>query len=61
MANDIFDILRILREYCNSVDNSCKNCPLYNTLRYDESCPIDKAIDEIEKVNTILERQVIHK
>lgn len=58
MVPDIFEIQKLLREYCNSVDDSCKNCPLYNTLRYDESCPIDKAID---KINTILERQVIPK
>lgn len=56
MGYDIFDIQKILREYCNSVCDSCNNCPLYNTLRYDESCPIDKAIDKIEKINTILER-----
>ena len=56
MAYDIFDIQKILREYCNTVHDSCKNCPLYNTLRYDESCPIDQAIDKLEKINTILER-----
>jgi len=56
MTYDIFDIQKILREYCNSVYDSCKNCPLYTTLRYDESCPIDKAIGKIEKLNTILER-----
>ena len=56
MTYDIFEIQKILREYCNSVHDSCKNCPLYTTLRYDESCPIDKAIGNIEKLNTILER-----
>lgn len=56
MTYDIFDIQKILKEYCNSVNDSCKNCPLYNTLRYDEFCPVDKAIDKIEKINTISER-----
>ena len=58
MAQSIFEIQNSLRAYCVSINDNCKNCLLYQTLRYDESCPIDKAIDKIEKLNTINERQV---